>query len=84
MSSSSVLLAPRSVLVLQGEEISVRNLRVEGALVVRAVRGAHVTIDGLSVSNAGWTWTPLEQVRAQSSRNASHSKQAGIPLMVEA
>jgi hypothetical protein len=34
-----------------------------GALVVKAVPGAtHCDIDGLSVSDAGWKWVPLEQV----------------------
>lgn len=57
-----VLLAPLSVLVLEGRDITIKNLRVDGALVVRAVPGARVVIDGLTVSNKGWTWTPLEQV----------------------
>lgn len=63
VSHGGLLLAPRSVLLLDGPDISIRNLRVDGALVVKAVPGAKVVIDGLSVSNAGWSWTPLEQVR---------------------
>lgn len=63
MSPGSVLLAPRSVLLLQGRDVIVRNLRVDGALVVRAVPGARVVLDGLSVSNAGWEWAPLDEVR---------------------
>jgi hypothetical protein len=64
VSQGSLLLAPRSVLLLDGPGIQIKNLRVDGALVVKAVPGARVVIDGLSVSNAGWSWTPLEQVRA--------------------
>jgi len=60
--AGGVLLAPLSVLVLEGRDITIKNLRVDGALVVRAVPGARVVIDGLTVSNKGWTWTPLEQV----------------------
>ena len=56
------MLAPHSVLVLEGPDISSKNLRVDGALVVRAVPGARVVIDGLTVSNKGWSWTPLKQV----------------------
>lgn len=52
------------MLLLDGPDIHIKNLRVDGALVVKAVPGAHVVIDGLSVSNAGWSWTPLEKVRA--------------------
>lgn len=62
MSQGGLLLAPRSVLLLDGPDINIKNLRVDGALVVKAVPGARVVIDGLSVSNAGWNWVPLEQV----------------------
>lgn len=63
VSQGGLLLAPRSVLLLDGADIHIKNLRVDGALVVKAVPGAHVVIDGLTVSNAGWKWTPLEEVR---------------------
>eukprot|EP00878_Enallax_costatus_P012422 GHUV01012973.1.p1 GENE.GHUV01012973.1~~GHUV01012973.1.p1 ORF type:complete len:435 (+),score=164.29 GHUV01012973.1:385-1689(+) len=63
VSQHSILLAPKSALVLDGPDIRIRNLKVDGALVVKAVSGAEVTIDGLAVSNAGWKWTPLEQVK---------------------
>jgi hypothetical protein len=62
VSQGGLLLAPKSVLLLEGPDISIKNLRVDGALVVRAVRGAKVVLDGLTVSNQGWTWTPLDKV----------------------
>lgn len=34
---------------------------VDGALLVRAVPGADVTIKGLRVMNAGWRWQALEE-----------------------
>lgn len=64
VSQHSILLGPKSVLVLEGRDIHIKNLKVDGALVVRAVPGAKVTIDGLAVSNAGWKWASLEQVKA--------------------
>lgn len=63
IAAGSITLAPRSVLVLDGAGITIKNLRVEGALVVRAVPGAKVVVDGLSISNAGWEWAAGEQVR---------------------
>lgn len=51
------------MLLLDGPDIHIKNLRVDGALMVRAVPGARVVIDGLTVSNAGWSWTPTEEVR---------------------
>jgi hypothetical protein len=62
VAQNSLLLAPKSVLLLDGPDISIRNLRVDGALVVRAVPGAKVVLDGLTVSNQGWNWTPIDKV----------------------
>lgn len=56
------MLATRSTLILDGPDIHIKNLRVDGALVVKAAPGAHVTIDGLTVSNKGWQWTPTDRV----------------------
>lgn len=48
------------MLVLDGEGIVIQGpLKVEGALVVRAVAGAKVTIGELSVQNKGWSWQAL-------------------------
>lgn len=43
----------RSSLVLEGEELFVKNLDLDGALEVRTGHGCHVTIDGLKVRNKG-------------------------------
>jgi UDP-sugar pyrophosphorylase len=64
VSQGSLLLASKSVLLLEGPDIAIKNLRVDGALVVRAVPGAKVVLDGLTVSNQGWTWTQLDKVGA--------------------
>jgi hypothetical protein len=32
------------------------SVSVDGALVIRAVPGASVTVDGLTVNNTGWEW----------------------------
>ena len=37
------------------------DVQVDGALVVRAVAGAKVTIGKLNVKNAGWEWRPLAE-----------------------
>ena len=63
VSAHGVVLAPRSVLVLDGADITLKNLRVSGTLVVRAAPGARVVVDGLVVSNAGWEWAHTEEVR---------------------
>mmetsp|Transcript_13425 Transcript_13425/g.32803 ORF Transcript_13425/g.32803 Transcript_13425/m.32803 type:complete len:805 (-) Transcript_13425:652-3066(-) len=57
----SISLAPSAALVLDGRDIRVEGpLEVAGALVVRAVPGAKVTVGALKVANAGWVWFPLK------------------------
>lgn len=53
-------LAHNGVLVIGGEDISIESLHVEGALVVDAVPGARLTINGLHVQNDGWRWMGLK------------------------
>jgi len=55
-----LVLAPRSVLVLDGAGIEVKGpVSVDGALVVRAAPGARVTIGPMAVRNEGWRWRAL-------------------------
>mmetsp|Transcript_5001 Transcript_5001/g.7584 ORF Transcript_5001/g.7584 Transcript_5001/m.7584 type:complete len:706 (+) Transcript_5001:201-2318(+) len=44
----------RSSLVLEGQHLKVKNLDLDGALVIRAGPECDVTVDGLSVQNKGW------------------------------
>lgn len=44
----------RSSLVLEGESLTVKNLDLDGALVIRAAHGCEVEVDGLVVRNKGW------------------------------
>jgi UDP-sugar pyrophosphorylase len=51
----SLTLSTRSSLVLDGRHIVLKNLTLDGALVIRVLhKDAHVTVDGLSVQNQGW------------------------------
>lgn len=44
----------RSSLVLDGNGIVIKNLDLDGALVIKVCDGAELTIDGLKVRNKGW------------------------------
>jgi UDP-sugar pyrophosphorylase len=44
----------RSSLVLEGQQLYVKNLDLDGALVIRAGPSTHVTVDGLKIRNRGW------------------------------
>ena len=66
-----VRVSARSTLVLDGAGIELRDVEVDGALVVRACEGAKIVVDGLRVSNDGdalvaladGEGTPEEQIR---------------------
>lgn len=53
-----VKITKRSSLVLEGHHLTIRNMEVDGALVIRAGKESHVTVDGLKVSNKGWVLVP--------------------------
>ncbi|KAK9828897.1 hypothetical protein WJX72_002655 [[Myrmecia] bisecta] len=46
-------------LVIQGRQVEVAKLDVEGALVIKAGPDAIVKVDGLEVRNKGWRWMAL-------------------------
>lgn len=53
-------ISKRSALVLEGHHLIIKNLQVDGALVIRAGEESHVTVDGLGVVNAGWELEELD------------------------
>ena len=44
----------RSSLVLEGHNLEIKDLELDGALVIRAGEDCHVVVDGLKVQNKGW------------------------------
>ena len=56
---AEVRLSQRSALVIEGPDVTVAGLELDGALVVRACAGARVVIRGLRVANRGWALTPF-------------------------
>ena len=55
-----IQISKNSALVLEGHHLKIKNLQVDGALVIRTGEDTHVTVDGLSVKNAGWELVPLD------------------------
>jgi UDP-sugar pyrophosphorylase len=56
----SMKISQRSSLILDGHHITIKGLELDGALVIRTCDDAHVTVDGLSVTNDGWTLEELD------------------------
>eukprot|EP00958_Prasinococcus_capsulatus_P023968 scaffold3680_cov381-Prasinococcus_capsulatus_cf.AAC.3 len=56
-----ICLSSTSTLLIQGSNITIKKLRLDGALVIRAVPGAEVEINGLNVRNKGWELKELSE-----------------------
>lgn len=74
-----VSITKRSSLVLEGHHLKLKNVHVDGALVIRAGEDSHVTVDGLTVRNQGWELVELdpkadypEEVRIRGYTMAKH------------
>lgn len=53
-------ISERSSLVMEGHHLKIKNLEVDGALVIRCGEDTHVTVDGLKVQNKGWHLEALD------------------------
>lgn len=59
-SPAQVKISQKSTLVVEGPGVVFESLEVDGALTIKAVPGAKVTIRGLKVVNKGWELKQLE------------------------
>ena len=50
----------RSSLIVEGAHVQLKNLELDGALVIKAANGCKVLVDGLRVQNKGWTFEELQ------------------------
>ena len=57
--AAKVRLSKDAALVINGAQVHIRSLDLNGALVIDAAPGAELVIDGLKVQNKGWTWHAL-------------------------
>lgn len=55
-----VRITDRSSVVLGGHHLLIKNLDVDGALIIEAGPDCHVTVDGLKVNNEGWELQELD------------------------
>lgn len=57
---TSVRLSKDSALVIEGADIELKSLDLEGALVLQTSRNAKLIVDGLKLQNGGWKWQALK------------------------
>lgn len=53
-------LTNNSALVIQGEDITIKSLFLDGALVIRACSGATVVVENCKIKNDGWVFVALD------------------------
>ncbi|GBG63393.1 hypothetical protein CBR_g38016 [Chara braunii] len=54
-----VSISQRSTLVIDGPDVILEDLHLDGALIIKAVPGAKIRVSGLTVKNSGWDLDPL-------------------------
>lgn len=59
LDGTGTVISKGASLVIEGADIRICNLRVDGALRIKSHPKAHVLIDGLTISNGGWNWRAL-------------------------
>lgn len=64
---SAVKISDRSVLLVEGSGVTIKSLDLDGTLVIRAVEGAKVVVDGLVVKNDGWSYQQLTEADLEDS-----------------
>ncbi len=52
-----------STLILEGEDIEIKNLWLNGSLKIKAAPGCKVVVDGLRVKNSTYKWSGVESVK---------------------
>eukprot|EP00898_Chlorokybus_atmophyticus_P004496 jgi/Chlat1/5047/Chrsp33S05056 len=57
---SKVKVSQKSVLVIEGEDIYLEDMNVDGALILKAAPGAKVHVAGLNVSNGSFEFVPVD------------------------
>jgi len=55
-----IKISPRSTLVIEGEDVVLESLDLDGALVIRASPGAKVVVKNLTIKNDGWQFVPVK------------------------
>ncbi|BDA43416.1 UDP-sugar pyrophosphorylase [Coccomyxa sp. Obi] len=57
--AGKVRLSKDAALVINGADVHIKSLDLDGALVIDTAPGASLVIDGLKVQNKGWKWQAL-------------------------
>lgn len=64
MGKDKIKISAKSTLVVDGQDIVFKSLNLDGTLLIRAIPGAFVEIDNLTIHNAGWSFTEITDEKA--------------------
>ena len=59
--NASINITPKSTLILDGDNITIGNLDLDGTLIIKACKGAHVYVNNLQVHNNGWDMSAVRE-----------------------
>ena len=78
----SISISQESVLVIEGANIEVKSLELDGALVLQTSRKAKLVVDGLKLHNRGWKWQALKPDKPMSEEQ--YIRHAALDLSLSA
>ena len=64
MNGRNIHISKDSALVIEGADVELRSLDLDGAMWVEVSPGAKLTVDGAKVHNRGWKWRALNPDKA--------------------
>lgn len=71
LAMGTISISPRSTLILSGQDITIKSLKLDGTLTITSVPGAKVVVDQLNVTNKGWEFVPFASSAPSASASAS-------------
>ncbi len=81
--AAKVRLSKDAALVINGADVHIKSLDLDGALVIDAAPDASLVIDGLKVQNKGWKWQALNPNKPMTEEQMIRCLPPASPLMAQ-
>lgn len=79
--TGDVKISDASSLVIEGENVQINGLDLNGALVVKAAPGVHITLENVRIENSGWALEELTDEEMNSAEVPEYQKIRGYKLV---
>ncbi|MEK7307601.1 MAG: UTP--glucose-1-phosphate uridylyltransferase, partial [Nitrospirota bacterium] len=74
-------ISDRSTLIVDGQDITIENLQLDGTLIIKTAPGVKLTVKDLKVSNKGWRFVDLTEEEMNDSTVPTYLKIRGYKLV---